>query len=114
MSAAVEAVQPPQAYPLSFIHSMVTKIAPTIDGWLPAAVHASLQELEVVVAQIAHAPPPSRQSHRGRDRHSSYQMGRSNFGSATSKSGAATGNRRQASGIRHQASGNRRQATGDR
>jgi hypothetical protein len=85
MSAAVEAVQPPQAYPLSFIHSMVTKIAPTIDGWLPAAVHASLQELEVVVAQIAHAPPPSRQPHRSRDRHNNYQMGRSNFGSATSK-----------------------------
>ena len=87
MSAAVEAVQPPQPYTLSFIHSMLTKIAPTIDGWLPAAVHASLQELEVVVAQIAHAPPPSRQSHRGRDRHNNYQMGRSNFGSAASKSG---------------------------
>ena len=87
MSVAVEAAQAPQPYSLSFIQAMVAKIAPSIDTWLPKAVHASLQDLESVVSQIAHAPPPSRQYNRGgRDRQGGFQMSRSNFGSGNAKS----------------------------
>lgn len=87
MSVAVQATQVPQRYSLSFVQTMVAKIAPSIDEWLPKAVHASLKDLESVVSQIAHAPPPSRQYNRGaRDRQGGFQISRSNFGSGTAKS----------------------------
>ncbi len=86
MSIAVESAQVAQPYSLSFIQTMVAKIAPSIDTWLPEAVHISLQDLESVVSQIAHAPPPSRQYNRGgRHRQGGFQMSRSNFGSGNAK-----------------------------
>ena len=85
MSVSVETSQPPQAYSLSFIHALVAKIAPSIEKWLPDAVHASLQDLEKVVNNMAPGPPIGRNYSRGRERYSGYNVGRSNFGSAEMK-----------------------------
>lgn len=63
-SAAAQVIQAAQPYTLEFIHSIVTKTAPTIGKWLPSAVHASLVDLEKVVSETVHAPPPSRQNNR--------------------------------------------------